>query len=251
MRQPLVSTPSLASTAGTALRCASADGERPLPLGRPGAGQHRRQRLGEPPEHRLDARGGEAVVVVGEQRVVGAGGVVEAGRVGARELDVAPQRRGERREVVRLPGGHPHRLAVGERLRHLGGQLAGDAASALPVAPGEAHDVAVQLGQAVVDLELGEPLADVVGGGTLVREPLERGHLRAAAGAALGGHHRALVPGGQPAEGLEVAELGEPRPQGRERAMFRIRDRRHAAEATASANPLLRAGCDKRRVAGR
>ena len=115
MRQPSSPAPMRASTAGTASRCASTG----APTGRRRLGRlgDERGELGrELAEDLLQARGGQPEVVVGQQRVVRAGRVVEARRVLARELDVAPQRRREGGEVAR-PRARPARRSGPRRTR--------------------------------------------------------------------------------------------------------------------------------------
>jgi hypothetical protein len=60
---------------------------------------------------------------------------VEAGRVLAREREVVLERRREEGEVRPRPGVLPHRLALGGRLDPRGGEVGGDAALAIPIAP--------------------------------------------------------------------------------------------------------------------
>src|SRR3954464_10411057 len=170
-------TPRRRRTASTAARWASGGtvsggtGGRPAAPAAGGAGPprgrggERAEPLGERVEDLADARAREAEVVVGEHRVVGMRDVAEARRVLARELDVAPQRGREGGEVARGARRLPRRLAVGGRERDLAGELLRDAARAVPVAAGEAHDVAVEVAQgAVACVELVEPGADLVGG---------------------------------------------------------------------------------------
>ena len=102
-------------------------------------------------------------------------------------------------------------------------------------------------------LERGEPLADLRVGRALVREPLERGELLAARRPAARRHHRALVPGRQPAEAVEVAQLGQPVAERLQRRGSRIRVRCHGAKPTAvtpaAIRSLLRGARNRRRVA--
>jgi len=155
------------------------------------------------------------VVEVGEQRVVGPGEAVEAGGVGARQLDVALQRGRELREVVLRARDLPDVLTGRGRLRQLGGQLARDALAAVVAAARDAQQVAVDLSQLVGDaLQLVEPAADLVGRPEVVVQARERPELVGARLAPGARHHRALVPGGEVAEQREVGELGEPGAEG-------------------------------------
>jgi hypothetical protein len=176
--------------------------ERPVWRAHPRRGYQRRQ-----PE-----------VVVAKQRLVAALALLRnAIAVGARELDVALQRRRERREVVVCTRLLPDLLAVGARPRQLHGELFRHPARPLPVAARKAHDVAVELVQGrpadrsrpiARRVDLRQPLSDLRGGGLLVGEASERPELLPARRAALAGHHHQLVPVGEHPNRGEIRQLG-------------------------------------------
>ena len=131
------------------------------------------------------------------------------------QLHVARQRRGEHLEVVRGPRRLPLLLALGGRARELGGELLGNPPGALPVAPREPHDVALDA------LQLGSRRAPPAirpscsSRGEFVVQAGERGELLRAGAGPLGGHHHQLVPAraasarirGRRARAVALAEL--------------------------------------------
>jgi hypothetical protein len=171
-------------------------------------GDQRRELLGELAEDVLQPRGRQPEVVVGQQRVVGPGGVVEARGVLARELDVAPQRRREGREVARGAGGLPDVLALGGGALDLRRQLAGHAPRAVEVAAGDPHDLGIDAVQPG-GLELVEPGADLAGRRALVREPLQGRELLGANSCSAGRHLHLLVPAEERRRPIEILDLGD------------------------------------------
>ena len=117
-------------------------------------GQCRTQRR----EHVAHLGRRHAGLVVVEERRVGQVGRLEALDVAALQLDVRPQVREERCEVVVPPRLDPRVVPAGRRAGHLDAQLGGDAAGLLPVAARDADQARVVgvVGQRF--LERSEPL---------------------------------------------------------------------------------------------
>ncbi len=125
--------------------------------------------------------------------------------VGARKLDVALQRRDERREVIVSPRQLPALLPVGLGTGAFDRELVGHAPRALPVAARDAHEVAIELVEVRCrGIDLLEPLADLRAGGALVGEARERSKLVRARRRAGGGHHHQLIPAGEHLDGAEI-----------------------------------------------
>jgi hypothetical protein len=144
---------------------------------------------------------------------------LEAGDVLVAQLDVAGERVAEQREVVRLAGLLPGLLAERLRARELHRQLGGHARGLLGVAArpaDEPHVVGVGVLAVGPRLECGEQPAQLGVGLADVDELRERRRLLGARLGPAGRHDHVLVPEQQRAEAVEVAQLGEPLPQGGE-----------------------------------
>ena len=156
-------------------------------------------------------------VVVAEQPLVRRlGRVRDAFAVGARELHVALEIRRERREVVLRPCALPAVLSLGVRVRELARELVRDLARPLPVAPREAHDVALALTELRV-IELLEPPAELRRRRALVCQARDCPELVRACRAAFARHHHELVPLRERLQRVEIRKLGDALEQLRER----------------------------------
>ena len=185
------------------------DGKRASGRAHARLGDERREQLGEPAEQAPELRRREAKVVVAEHRLVRALALLgDALGVLARETDVAFERRCERREVILGTRRHPALLPVGARSRELRGELVRHPPRALPVAPGEAHDVPIERLQLGVG-ELAQPFADVLRRRALVAKTRERAELRRTCRRAVRGHHHELVPPEQHLDRAQVRQLGQ------------------------------------------
>ena len=146
-------------------------------------------------------------LVVVEQRRVGQVGRLEALDVAALELDVRPQVREERGEVVVLPGLDPGVVPAGRRAGHLDAQLGGNAAGLLPVTARDADQARIVGVVRQRFLERSQPLEQAadLGIGEAVVDDASEGRERL--GARLGSerrHRDALLPAEHPCGAAEV-----------------------------------------------
>ena len=149
-------------------------------------GRERHEAVAQAPQRLAHLGRGHAGLVVVEQRVVGVLGLRGARAVASAQLDVALQVRGEGREVVGLACLHPGATRGHPGARHLGHELAGDATGLVVVAPGDAHDVGLEL---VARHRLGEQRADALIGEALVGQAPDGGTHLPARLTARGGMH--------------------------------------------------------------
>jgi hypothetical protein len=177
--------------------------------------RNQRHELGlELVEDGTDLRGLHPRLVVVEQDVVGLVIAFEAVHVAALQLDRALEV-GEEEGVVRLLAGlGPDIVRLRRRARDLRSQVGRDTPRLLPVAAGGADQARVVGVVVKLLLVVGEPVekrADLVGDELLVRDPVERGQLRSADGAAARRHHHGLVPEEDlhgPAQVVDLGQLG-------------------------------------------
>ncbi len=149
---------------------------------------------------------GHARLVVVEQRVVGVLGLGKARAVAPAQLDVALQVRREGCEVVGLARLHPGAARGHAGAGHLGHELAGHATGLVEVAPGDAHDVGLEL---VARRRFGEQRGDALVGEALVGQAPDGGAHLPARLTARRRHAHLLVPGHEHADALEVGDLGQ------------------------------------------
>ena len=178
-----------------------------------------------------------------EEHVVRIVVVVEALDVAAAEIEVVAQRGEKLREVLLLPGLHPHGHCERGGSRHLGAQLGRNPARLLPVATDDSDQaglVRVVVEGLLERRQLVQQPAETVGGERLVRDPPDRGELLGADAAAAGRHLHLLVPGEQRLRVLEIGDLADAFLQVCERGLHDLEPTRTmiepGAHATESAN---------------
>ena len=178
-----------------------------------GGGDDLRQRRPQHGEHVAHLAGQHPRLEVVEERGVGAVGPLEALDVAPLELEVRPQVREERGEVVRPPRLDPGVVTARRLARHLRAQVGRHPAGLLPVAPRHA-DEAVVVG--VVGEALDERLARVQEPAhlgvdePLVRDAAERRQLLGPRVRAPRRHRHALVPPEHARREPQVGALGQP-----------------------------------------
>ena len=179
----------------------------------PRLGDERHELFLHPIEDDANLRRLHAALVVVEQHVVGLVGLGEQLDVAAAQLHVVLEVRAERLEVVRRARQAPRHEALGAGLDDLRPQVGRDPHGLLEVLAGDADQrrvVGVRVERVLVRPQLLEQPPRLGRREDVVRDAVERGLLLTAGTRAGRRHHHLHVPAEDPADPIDVGDLGEP-----------------------------------------